>query len=164
MSEPDKYTEAFLFGKGNQEYCDWILLDSSWGGAIELEVFSRHYQTEICAIDIGSLVPNIFGSDGNYDHRVYVLYDGLHYDVIARNISEDMEESFDTTVFTPKDNFAFEGAMALSRDLHKKRQFTDCASFTIQCGVCYKKLKGEREALDHSKDTGHANFQEVQNN
>jgi ubiquitin thioesterase OTU1 len=162
MSEPDKYTDAFLFGKSNEEYCEWILKDASWGGAIELEVFSRHFQTEICAVDISSLVPNIFGSDGNYDNRVYVLYDGLHYDVIARNISDDMEEAYDTTVFSPKDNYAFEGAMALARDLHQKKQFTDTGSFSIQCGVCYQKLKGEKEALDHSKSTGHSNFQEVQ--
>jgi len=164
MSEPEKYNEAFLGGKSNSAYCEWLMKDSSWGGAIELDIFSRHYQTEICAIDIQSLVPNIFGQDGNYDTRIYLLYDGIHYDLFARNISEDMDPKTDITVFSPNDKYAFEGAMTLARELNRKRQFTDVNNFTIQCGVCYKKLKGEVEAIEHNKATGHANFQEVQNN
>ena len=31
------YTEAFL-GRDNAEYCAWILVDSSWGGAIEVSL------------------------------------------------------------------------------------------------------------------------------
>ena len=34
------------------------------------------------------------------------------------------------------------------------------ANFTLRCGACQLGLKGEKEALEHAKATGHANFQE----
>ena len=43
---------------------------------------------------------------------------------------------------------------------NKARQFTDTASFTLRCGTCKIGVKGEKEALEHAKTTGHANFSE----
>ena len=43
---------------------------------------------------------------------------------------------------------------------NKARQFTDTASFTLRCGTCKIGVKGEKEALEHAKSTGHANFSE----
>ena len=43
---------------------------------------------------------------------------------------------------------------------HNARQFTDVANFTLRCGACQKGLKGEKEALEHAKATGHSNFSE----
>jgi ubiquitin thioesterase OTU1 len=112
-------------------------------------------------VDIANTMPNIFGQDGKYNKRIYLLYDGIHYDVIARNISSDMEESFDKVVFDPKDKYAYDGAMVLAKELNAKREFTDLDHFSIQCGVCYQKFTGENQAIEHNKKTGHSNFQEV---
>ena len=43
---------------------------------------------------------------------------------------------------------------------NRARQFTDTASFTLRCLVCQKGLCGEKDALAHAKETGHANFAE----
>ncbi len=43
---------------------------------------------------------------------------------------------------------------------HEARQFTDVASFTLRCGVCQIGVRGEREAVEHAKATGHSNFSE----
>ncbi len=43
---------------------------------------------------------------------------------------------------------------------HAARQFTDTANFTLRCGVCQLGLKGEKEAVEHAKSTGHTNFTE----
>ena len=51
-------------------------------------------------------------------------------------------------------------AEALVKKLHDARAFTDTANFTLRCGVCNQGLKGEKEALEHAKSTGHQNFQE----
>jgi len=43
---------------------------------------------------------------------------------------------------------------------HEARQFTDTGNFTLRCGVCQIGVKGEKEAVQHAKDTGHQSFQE----
>jgi len=67
----------------------------------------------------------------------------------------------DITTFSPNDKYALEGAMWIAQDLHNKKEFTDLGNFSIECGVCYKKFKGEKEAVSHNKETGHANFHEM---
>lgn len=46
------------------------------------------------------------------------------------------------------------------RSFHQARQFTDTANFTLRCGVCLVGIKGEKEAVEHAKQTGHQNFSE----
>lgn len=57
-----------------------------------------------------------------------------------------------------------EAAAAAAAELvaacHGARQFTDIANFTLRCGVCLIGLKGEKEAVEHAKATGHQNFAE----
>ena len=159
-SDPQKY-DHLLLEKSNEDYCKWILKDTSWGGAIELDILSKHYNIEICAIDILSLTAQIFGQDQGFSKRIYVLYDGIHYDILVRNISEEMDLMPDITVFSKDDKYAFDGVMWIAYDLNKKKQFTDVGNFTLECGVCYQKFAGEKDAVKHNKDTGHANFHEV---
>jgi hypothetical protein len=52
------------------------------------------------------------------------------------------------------------GAEQLVAACHAARQFTDIANFTLRCGVCQIGLKGEKEAVEHAKTTGHQNFAE----
>lgn len=158
--DPEQYNEAVL-ERPNDKYCQWILKDESWGGAIELEIFAKHYKVEICAVDIENIIITVLGSGQNYKKRIYVLYDGIHYDILARNISEDMDQDMDVTTFDPNDKYAYEGALVLAKQLNAQKQFTSLTKFTIQCGVCYKKFTGEDEAITHNKETGHINFQEV---
>lgn len=54
------------------------------------------------------------------------------------------------------------GAEDFVARLNAKRSFTDTANFTLRCGTCLVGLKGEKEAVEHAKSTGHANFQEYQ--
>lgn len=43
---------------------------------------------------------------------------------------------------------------------HEARQFTDTANFTLRCLVCQLGVKGEKEAMEHAKATGHQSFGE----
>lgn len=52
------------------------------------------------------------------------------------------------------------GAAKLVAACHDARQFTDIANFALRCGVCQIGLKGEREAAEHAKATGHTRFTE----
>ena len=160
QSDPVTYNEAYL-DKSPQEYVSWILKETSWGGAIELAILSKYFQKQIAAVSIQNARMDLFGQEENYTERIYVIYDGIHYDVLARNKSEQEPEATDETVFSVDDQSAFEGALDLAQELQKKKQYTDVANFSLMCGTCYTGLKGEKEALEHNKATGHTNFQEV---
>jgi hypothetical protein len=59
-SDPATYSAAVL-GKPAAEYCAWLRLPTSWGGAIELAVMSQLYSTEIVALNVQTAQPITFG-------------------------------------------------------------------------------------------------------
>ncbi|XP_068081647.1 ubiquitin thioesterase Otu1 isoform X2 [Anabrus simplex] len=78
-NNPDVYSEAIL-GQSNSSYSDWILKPDSWGGAIELAVLSEFYGLEIDVVDTLNAIINRFGEDQHYAQRVFLVFDGIHYD------------------------------------------------------------------------------------
>lgn len=78
-NDKNNYDEAIL-GKPVEEYCTWIQNDTSWGGAIELAILSNYYGIEIAVVDTINAIINRFGEDQNYDVRVFLMFDGIHYD------------------------------------------------------------------------------------
>lgn len=42
-ANPFEYNEAIL-GRSPEAYANWILQKNSWGGAIELAIFSNHFK------------------------------------------------------------------------------------------------------------------------
>lgn len=158
-------------GKSTEEYCRWIESKDKWGGALELSILSKHFKTEIAAFDIRTKRLDVYSSEQNYKDRCYLLYDGLHYDPLAVSLFEDAPEEIDLTVFPSPDHASSseereegskisKAATALVAEIHAARQFTDVANFTLRCGTCLVGLKGEKEAVEHAKATGHSNFQE----
>lgn len=79
LNDKETYNEAIL-SKPNQEYCEWIRKSSSWGGAIEVSILSSYYGVEIAVVDITNALINRFGEDKQFGMRVFLLYDGIHYD------------------------------------------------------------------------------------
>ena len=75
-SHPELYSEAIL-GRPIDEYCDWILKPNSWGGAIEIGIFSNQFKTSIFACDATS--GNIIRF-GDYPNGCFVMYSGIHYE------------------------------------------------------------------------------------
>ncbi|XP_010461921.1 PREDICTED: ubiquitin thioesterase OTU1 [Camelina sativa] len=162
-SNKEKYNEAFL-GKQNEEYCAWILNPEKWGGAIELSILADYYGREIAAYDIQTSRCDLYGQTRNYNERVMLIYDGLHYDALALSPFEGAEEDFDMTIFpVGKDRSigSIEGlVLNLVKDQQRKRSYTDTANFTLRCGVCQIGVIGQKEAVEHAQATGHVNFQE----
>ena len=81
LDKPDEYCEIVL-GKPPKEYAEWIRRSESWGGAIELKILSEYYATEIVIVNSQTATLTRFGEDKNYPHRIFVYYDGIHYDGI----------------------------------------------------------------------------------
>ena len=51
QAEPDLYTKVVL-EQNPDDYCRWIQTADAWGGAIEMGILSKHFDIEICSIDV----------------------------------------------------------------------------------------------------------------
>lgn len=51
QSDPGTYTQVVLEQKPD-DYCRWIQNSDAWGGAIEMGILSKHFEIEICSIDV----------------------------------------------------------------------------------------------------------------
>jgi ubiquitin thioesterase OTU1 len=102
LSNPTIYNEVFL-GCSPDSYCEIIGNGKSWGGGIELSIFSDYFQIEIVAIDIETLTPLIFGEDKNFKKRMFLLYRGIHYDTIEAVSGSSVVRTFDSN---DSDSFA----------------------------------------------------------
>eukprot|EP00871_Galdieria_phlegrea_P001178 jgi/Galph1/2060/GphlegSOOS_G732.1 len=156
---PQVYNTAFL-DRPNDEYCRWILQPETWGGAIELSILAIYFRTEITVFDIQTLRMDRYGETEGYEDRVFLLYDGIHYDPIAQAAYPEAPREYDITVFKVSDEEALCYARSLAESANQKREYTDLAGFTLVCGNCGAKLRGENGAVEHAKQTGHTNFTE----
>ena len=149
-----------MLDKSLDEYLDWITESTSWGGGPELYILSKFFHSEMAVINVQTLNTTIYGEQDGYSQRIYLLYSGIHYDAITRNIYEDAEESSDIKIFDSNDKYAYEGALYVASELRKKKQFTNLKDFELICSVCFEGLKGMKEAQEHAKLTLHTNFAE----
>jgi len=157
--DTNKYNDAVL-GTTNQEYCKWLLNPEHWGGAIELDVLSKFYQVEINVADIMTGRMDRYGEVENYMNRVFLLYDGIHYDPMGYEDSSNPGVALQTAFPVTDDGVVLE-ALAIAEDAKKKRQYTDLAGFSLRCLICSTPLTGQTEAQKHAKMSGHMNFGEV---
>ncbi|CEM14586.1 unnamed protein product [Vitrella brassicaformis CCMP3155] len=155
--DPDRFSEAIL-GRPTDRYCEWILKSESWGGFIELMIFAEYYRTQFSAIDVQTLRVDSYGESEQYPKRGLLLYDGIHYDYFVGRKAGGGE----VTLFDPADDMALGGALEIADDLKTRKQYTDTAGMTIRCLVCAQAFKGEKEAVEHCKQTGHTNFDQIE--
>lgn len=164
QAQPDVYSEVVL-EKRPDDYCRWIQSENAWGGAIELSILSKHFDVEICSIDVQTLRVDRF-NEGR-PMRCILVYSGIHYDTIALSPSDPpfthayAPPDFDTKVFDAADPVVLERALELCRILQGKHYYTDTASFQIRCNTCGGMFVGEKGATQHAAQTGHYDFGEA---
>ncbi|XP_015596204.1 ubiquitin thioesterase OTU1 [Cephus cinctus] len=156
-ADQEEYSEAIL-GRPNLEYCNWIQKPESWGGAIELSILSRFFGIEIVVVDSINAIINRFGEDQQYAHRVFLIFDGIHYDPLYL---EPLDRGSIQTLFPANNERLLEEATQLAKEAKSSRQYTDVQKFTLKCMVCNVMLSGQVAAQQHAKDTGHTSFGEV---
>jgi len=158
--DPERWDHITLAesSKPSLEYADWIKRTDSWGGSLELIVLAEQLGVQLSAICIRSLRVEHFPHEAPHKHRAYLLYDGIHYDAIVAKADGTGSE---VRLFDPADEMTLNKVVALAIELKEQKQFTDTANFTLQCQHCFKLLRGETDAQQHGKETGHFNFQEV---
>lgn len=176
--DKETYSEAIL-GKSNADYCRWIREDCSWGGAIELSILSAHYGIEIAVVDTVNAIINRFGEDRQYALRVFLMFDGIHYDPLYMEsldvsliaFKEENKTCFSLfiflkggnvrTIFPTEDDSVLKEAQQIALEAKSSRQFTDVNKFTLKCMVCNVFMNGQVQAQQHAQSTGHQNFGEV---
>ncbi|XP_067645271.1 ubiquitin thioesterase Otu1 [Eurosta solidaginis] len=156
-ADPQEYNDAVL-GKSNAEYCAWIQKPDSWGGAIEIAILSNYYGIEIDVVDIQNAIINRFGEDKNYGLRVFLLFDGIHYDPLYM---ETAGGGAPATIFPVEEMDVYHQAEQLANEAKSSRQFTNVDKFSLRCLQCDVMLVGQVQAQEHAKSTGHANFGEI---
>ena len=163
QGNPGKYSDAVL-EKPRDDYCRWIQTSDAWGGAIELDILSRHFEIEICSIDVQTLRNDRFNEGAA--KRCVLVYSGIHYDVIALSPTEPPYEhayappEFDEKVFESADDEVLAKAGELCKVLQGQHYYTDTAGFALKCKVCGTAVTGESGATEHARQTGHYDFGE----
>ena len=149
-----------ILGMTVGSYVSWILNPEKWGGEIEMNILSKHLRVQIAAVDIQTGKLYIYGQSSESTKRVYLLYDGIHYDAIISSSSSG-DEMDDITIFSASDESIEKSAGFLASDLKCKKQFVNMAGCDLKCLVCSVGLRGQKEAQSHAKATGHQNFGQV---
>ncbi|KAG0292985.1 ubiquitin-specific protease otu1 [Linnemannia gamsii] len=155
-ANPDAYPDVVL-GRPRKEYCEWIQKENSWGGAIELAIFSDYYKIEIDSIDVSTNRVDRFG-EGQYSQRALVMYSGIHYDAVALTPSLDIPAECDQTQFEITSGDILIAGIQLASKLKQAHKYTDLATFTLRCSVCQIGLKGEKDAQQHAQSTMHTSL------
>lgn len=157
--DEETYSDAIL-GQPRASYMAAMSKNTTWGGAIELSIFSDYYRTEIDSYDVETGRCDKFG-EGKYENRCILMYSGIHYDAVSLAPTRDAPVDFHTTVF-PIDGSAHvsQAAAKLASQLRASRKFTNTSTFDLKCEICGKGLKGEKEARAHASETGHTAFGE----
>jgi ubiquitin thioesterase OTU1 len=156
-SDHEKYDDAFL-GKSNAEYCRWILDDNNWGGAIELSILCKYYETEIVAIDVKNKILNRFGEDSHYPQRMLLLYDGLHYDPLKFQPYDENKPI--QTLFPTENTEVLTLAEEIAKELNQSHQYTDLKTMSMICSTCNIHLDA-KNLSEHAEKTGHESFREI---
>lgn len=157
-SDPDTYSEGFL-GRPNPDYVKWILNMDSWGGGIEVAILANYYQTEIAVIDCQTARIDRFGEDKTYSERIFLLYDGVHYDPLVLEAPDGSGAILELR-FSATDDAVMLQAMDIAREAQSSGQFTNMAEFSLRCLICRSPLKGQNEAQQHARSTGHDRYGE----
>lgn len=164
QAEPELYNEAIL-QQPPDEYCRWIQMPSSWGGAIEIGIMAQNFGVEVCSINVQDLRVDRFNE--GMPKRCILVYSGIHYDTIALSPSDppytkaDLGAELDQKIFNVDDDEVLEKARDLCRVLQQKHYFTDTQKFDIACNLCGWKGKGEKDAVRHATETNHYDFGEA---
>lgn len=144
------------------DYIENIQNPSTWGGAIELKLFSDMFQVEIASIDVQSNRVDIFGQDKNYPQRIYVLYNGVHYDPLVMAYTDDNKD--DITTFASDDNETLIALQEYVKVFNEAGDFVDLSNMNqFECDQCKTMFENQEEAFNHAQNYQHWNFNEINN-
>ena len=154
-SKPAVFNEALL-GAPPAKYCSVMSRKEVWGGGLEASAAADAFSVGVCVVNVQTGVPSLFGEDRGFPRVLYLIYSGVHYDAVVRKWPDGRHQS----LFSPDDEDAKAGAIALAAKAKAEGKYVDLAGFNLRCEACRAALTGEHAAMAHAKDTGHSQFVE----
>lgn len=149
-------TDIYDLERTPEAYAEWILDTNHWGGETELHILSRILSVELAVVDIRTTNIYVYGDNLGYSERIYLLYDGVHYDALVETLN-----GTERSLFNPADESISALCRQFASTLQTQRKFVNLSGCTIKCLVCGVGLVGQKEAVEHAKTTNHQNFGQV---
>ena len=158
----DNTFDAGLFEIPKEDYVQNIVNPSTWGGAIELKIFSDIYQIEIASIDVMTNRVDIFGQGKGYKNRIYVLYNGVHYDPLVYATGYDMIDEI--RVFKADDNATLISFQEYVKVFKEAGDYVDLSNMNkFECEQCMTMFENQEQAYEHAQNYEHWSFKELEN-
>tara|TARA_B100001248_G_C27375220_1_gene453891 strand:+ start:77 stop:682 length:606 start_codon:yes stop_codon:yes gene_type:complete len=149
-----------MFEVPKEEYIEMIQNPGTWGGAVELRLFSDMFQMEIASIDVQSNRVDIFGEDKKYPQRIYVLYNGVHYDPLVMAVNESSLD--DISIFESDDHETLIQMQNYCKSFKDKGDYVDISKMNkLKCSICGEMFETQDEALIHAENFKHWNFEQI---
>ena len=147
-----------LLGGSKEEYIEQLSEPDFWGGGIELQIFTKIFEVQIASIDVQSGRVDIFGESENYEKRIYVVYNGYHYDPLVMNI-DDNDSKSDITRFNIHDDDTLILFKEYVESFRKTGDYLDTSSSTCYiCNVCNENFNNEENMMIHGETTQHWDY------
>ena len=155
-----KDIDMSILGTTKEDYINQMLDINTWGGAIELKLFSELFETEIVSFDIQFNRADTFGAECNYINRIFVLYNGIHYDPLVMATNE--ETSGDIKVFDSTDDNIMINFQSFANSMKERGEYVDLSnSLNLKCSSCGCITQSQEDAAEHGVNFGHWEFEEI---
>lgn len=155
------FEESFLDLPKNA-YINDIANPTRWGGGIEIKIFTEILKIEIAIVDVQTNRIDLFGQDKNFENRIFILYNGIHYDPLVINFDEAADQDSDLTIFKTSDNDTLNTFKNFAKKFTNSGDFVDIGKFmSLECDDCKQKFINEDSATNHAKKTEHWNFNQI---
>jgi ubiquitin thioesterase OTU1 len=139
------------------EYIDKIINPNSWGGGIEIKLFSEMFQIEIASIDTQSNRIDIFGQNKNYTNRIFIIYNGIHYDPLVMATTENQKD--DLCIFDVDDDHITISFQNYCKTFKDKGDYVDTSKLKLTCNDCGNIFENfTDEIIEHSINFDHWSF------
>ena len=169
-ADPETFNDVIL-ERPRLEYINWIRQSESWGGYIELIVFSRGYNIQITVVDICSGRHYEYGNP-EMGRRIFLVYDGMHYDALAaedlccdplpsaatsnyHEIGFSLREKSLITIFNSHDTEIVEKVNSLVNELRDLQRTPQASKLLTECCSCNKQFSTHEALKQHAIETGH---------
>lgn len=151
-----------ILGVSKDEYILKMADIKSWGGAIELKLFSDLFEIEIASLDVMSGRLDLFGETKNYNKRIYVMYNGVHYDPLIMNFDESAETETDITIFDSDDDDKLIMFKDYIESIKARGDYVDPSKIqNFQCSDCQDIFTNEHDVMKHAEQNNHWNFAQI---
>jgi len=142
------------------EFIDNIVDINTWGGGLEIKYFGEMFQLQIAVINIQANNVMIFGEDKNYLQRIYLIYNGIHYDPLVMAMSDNSKD--DITIFSSDDYETIISFQNFAKTFHDRGDFVNLSKMnSLQCNICNVQFNTQDDAQNHAINYNHWNFSAI---